>query len=167
MAYDKITRNLTDGKLTIYDYNETNNVVVAIDEGDLNVVIHKPRRIVVARGTIKHIRSGDEVPCDVSFTMQFSEFYTASDCTPYEILMREGNASAYLGTKSPDGLKQGPQDYTTKIKFLLTDPGGGNDEKLEFNHFAVEEINFSEGEEYSSLAISGRAMVTAPSIAKV
>jgi hypothetical protein len=167
MAYDKITRNLIDGKLTIYDYNETHNVIVAIDEGDLAITVARPRRIVMSRGEIKHIRPGDQTPVEVAFTMQFSEFYTASDCTPYEILMREGKAATWLGTKSPDGVKQGPEDYTVKLKFVINDPGGGSDEKLEFNHFAVEQIRFAEGEEYSTLAVSGRGMTIKPTIAKV
>lgn len=166
MAYDQLVRNLQDGKITIKDYNGTHSVQVAIDEGNLEATEDKTRRIVMHRGTIHHVRPGDQVPMSVKFSMQYSEFITASGCTPYEILTRRGNAAAYIGTRSTDGAA-GPEDYTVDLEFLVNDPGGGSDEKLTFSDFAVENIGFKEGEMYSTIEVSGRAMVHYPTIAKV
>jgi hypothetical protein len=166
-GYDKIVRNLTDGALTIRDGTASpNTVTVDIDEGDVAITVHKERRIITHRGTIHHIRPGNQVPVDVAFTMQFSEFETATTCTPFEILTKTNNASAYLGTRS-NGVVDGAEDYTTLLLFSITDPGGGAAEVITIDHFAVEEISFNEGEDYSTLAVSGRALITIPAIAKV
>ena len=50
------------------------------------------------------------------------------------------------------------------IEFTITDPAGGASEVLTFGNFIPEEITFTEGDPHDSLSVSGRAVITAPTV---
>jgi len=167
MAYDPITRNLTDGQIVIKDGTTTPlSVTIDCDEGDLSIVVHKDRKVIMNRGDLDHVREGVSVPVDLSFTVMFSEFYTdeASSYTPYELLMQQGDATSAASTRADSA-----EAYCVDVEFTITNPDadtGEKDELIKVDDFFVEEITFTEGDEYNTLAVSGRAMITSPTITK-
>lgn len=167
MAYDPITRNLTDGQIVIKDGTGTPlSVTIECDDGDLSLVVHKDRKVIMNRGALDHVREGVSVPVDLSFTVQFSEFYTdeASSYTPYELLMQEGDASSAISTRTDSA-----EAYCVDIEFTITNPDADaaeKDELIKITDFFIEDITFNEGDEYNTLAVSGRAMCTSPTITK-
>jgi hypothetical protein len=168
MAYDPITRNLTDGQIVIKDGTTTPlSVTIDCDAGDLNIVTHKDRKVIMNRGTLDHVREGTQVPVDVSFTVYFSEFLTdeTSSYTPYELLMQEGDASTAKSTRVDTA-----EAYCVDVEFTVTNPDADaaeKDELITISDFFVDDITFQEGNDFNTLAVKGRAMISKPTIAKL
>jgi hypothetical protein len=169
-TYDTISRNLSDGQLTIKDGSTpTIEVVVAVEEGDLNIVIHRDRKVIMNRGTLDQVREGVDVPVDISWSMIFTEFLTSgtTTLTPYEILTQLGNAAAGGDNSTAGTRADSAEAYCVDLSFLITNPdSAGTNETILLSDFFMEEINFQEGDDYSTLSVSGRAMITEPSISQ-
>lgn len=160
-----VTKNLRDGELKVEDgTTPVNSVTVALDEGDLSYEETKNVINVLDRGTLSHMRSGDDVPVKVSFTLKFVEFLkqSAGTTTIYEALKKIGGASAWTTTNTDGG-----GVYTLKLVFTISTPVTADKaEIITFNLFHHTSISFKEGDEYDTLAVDGEAFITAASIAK-
>jgi hypothetical protein len=156
-----LTRNLRDGELKIKD-GGSEEITVALDEGDLTISETQNLINVLDRGTLDHRRQGDEAPVAVSVTLKFVEYIGGSGqpATPYEALKQIGNASGWVSTSNSDV-------YAVDLEFTIDDPDGGDDEKISLNDFAFESIEFAEGDEYNTLTVDGTAFVTGPTLEKV
>lgn len=151
------TKNLRDAELEI---QSDTNVTVVLDEGDLRFTVHRNKINILDRGTLSHMRKGDEQPVDVSWTCKFIDFGIQSGATSsvYDILTQTGTASAYTGTNTDEG-----DVYTTDLVFTITAPDAGT-EVVTFTLFAIDTIEFAEGDEYNTLTVTGTAFITEPSI---
>jgi len=148
----EVTKNLRDGQLTIKD-GAAATIVVALDEGDLSFTVDTTPREIKDRGAHDHLRLGDENAIEMSFTCKFTRYQGrgGGDPSVRDGLKQEGNASGWTTTNTDGG-----DVYTTDLDFLISDPDGTN-ELLAFAKFAVDTLEFSEGEEYDTLSVSGKA----------
>jgi len=154
-------RNLRDGTIKIADAGGTggaNVVTVSVEDGDLSFTERHPANIIKDRGVLDHARLAEEEPVDLSFSMKFQSFSTHAATTPYDALTQTGGASAWVSDEPNSDV------YAVIIEFTIVDPAGGASETLTFARFIPEELPFSEGDPHSTLSVSGRAVITAPSI---
>lgn len=155
------TRNLRDGTLKIADAGGTggaNVITVDLEEGDLSWTERKPRTIVTDRGVLDHARLAAEEPVEVSFTMKFQSFSVHDTITPYDALTQSGGAAAWVNDETDSDA------FGCILEFTIDDPANGTDEVVTFARFHAEEFPFAEGEEYNTLAVSGRAVITTPAL---
>jgi len=155
------TRNMQDGSLKIKD-GGSNELTIPVMEGDLSFVETTEAPVIMNRGTLYGMATPQETPLELSFTLKFEEWQgksaSGSDPSPVDALRNRGNASTWSGT-----LTCGP--YTVDLEFTISKPcsaAGEEDEVLTFADFHCDRLEFSEGEEYNTIAVSGRALVVYP-----
>jgi len=150
------TRNLRDGQITIKD-NGANSLVLTIDQGDLSFSEKRNTIEVMDRGTLDHTRPGDDVSVELSFSIKVDRVSDATTVTLRDALTGTRSASSWASTSGAH------EQYTTTVEFVANDPtGGADDETITFSKVYVESIDFSEGDEFNTLEVSGKAFVTAP-----
>jgi hypothetical protein len=110
------------------------------------------------RGVLDHARLGNEEPVDLSFSVMFQSLSTHASTTLYDGITKSGGASAWVSDEPNSDV------YAVIVEFTVTDPAGGASEVLTFARFIPEEISFQEGDPSDTLAVSGRAVITAPAI---
>lgn len=164
------TRNLRHGSLVCKDGTGTPKVLqFKIEEGNLSFSESRPGQLVKHRGGLDHWSKGEEVETSLSWTIKFVEWgskssaalsTTDSTCSPRDFLM-----GTFAGMTSTSGRTD---VFTTTIVFSISNPMSSGDEAetLTFAQFKCESIAFSEGAECNSLAVSGRALVIAPTSAR-
>ena len=174
------TRNLRHGSLTLKDGQTlANTLAIIMEEGDLSFSEHRPGVVVKHRGGLDHWSKGEEAETSVSFTIKFEEFISktspaaaivgaaaggaVTSISVREFLTGQGVGGALLTTSS------GRTDvHTVTLVFSISNPvtSGDQAETLTFTKFKCEAIEFREGAEYNTLAISGRALLVAPTGAR-
>lgn len=152
------TRNLRDGVLTVFDKANSVHHTVTLDEGDLSWTQTNNVIEVLDRGVLDHIRKGDESPMDVSFSMKYQNLQADSATTTYEAIKGIGEASAWDSTRGEDV-------YCVSLVFQVLNTSDAVEESINFRDFFWTSIEFSEGDEYNTLAVSGRSFRTTPTIA--
>ncbi len=157
------TRNMRDGYIKIVDGTPTTPLYLQlqIDEGNLNWDLKNPRVKIKNRGVLDHVRDGDQMEVDLSFTVLYQQYeYSDGSSTGISVidtLLKQGGASAWLTTG------QAFESYCTNLEFYVANPGDtSKHEKLVFAKFRQESIKFSEAGDANKLAISGFAWITAP-----
>ena len=158
----KITRNLRDGVLTVFDQGANSAATLTLDEGDLTWTEVQNVIEVLDRGTLDHIRKGDEAAMDVSFSIKFHDFYTPSagddGFYPYEAIKGVNQCSNWTSTRNEDV-------YCVSLEFQIwNDDDTAVIETIKFFDFYWTSIEFSEGDEYNTLSVSGRSFATEPEI---
>lgn len=150
------TRNLRDGVITLYDKAQANNCVVALDEGDLAWSQTQNVIEVLDRGVLDHIRKGDESAMDLSFTLKYQNLQ-ADGVTPYEAITQTSGASGWTSTRAEDV-------YCISLSFAVLNTSDVTEETVSFRDVYYTDISFAEGDEFSTLAITGRSFRTSPTI---
>lgn len=170
------TRNLRHGSLVLHDGQTANNTLaVAIEEGDLSFTEAKPGVSVKHRGGLDHWSKGEEVEVSVSFTIKFEEYISKTSPAAAIVALAAGGAVTsisvreFLTGRGVGGAlltsMSGRNDvFTVSLWFSVANPviSGDQAELLKFNNFNCESIEFSEGAEYNTIRVSGRALITAP-----
>lgn len=152
-------RNLRDGSLKIKDGAGTPaQITCSLEEGDLSWTQRKPANIILDRGVLDHSRLAPDEPVEVSFTLKFQSLSKHATTTEYDALTKTGGAAAWVSDESNSDV------YAVILEFTVADPGGGS-EVITFTRFIPEEISFQEGDPYDTLSVTGRAVITAPSVA--
>ena len=154
------TRNLRDGVVTFKSTTVGATAVhqtIALDEGDLSWTQTQNVIEVSDRGVLSHIRAGDQAATDISFTLKYQNLQVDTATTPYEAIRGVGAASTWKSTDSSD-------TYTISTFFQVFNTSDVLEETLRFDLFYWQSIEFSEGDEYSTLAVTGRSFTTAPTI---
>lgn len=160
-----LTKNLRDGILKIADNSGqagANKITVALDEGDLRFTETKGYIQVSDRGVLDHVRPGDQVAVTLSFGCKFVGFQVDSNAiSVYEALTMTGGASAWVSANGATS-----DVYATELTFEIYDADitPAVMDTLVFDKFHMESIEFSEGADNNTLAVSGFAFITAPSI---
>jgi len=155
----QVTKNLRDGELVVKDGAGTPaSITLALDEGDLRITEYEDTIKVLDRGTLSHERMGDERPVEFSFTAKYVELMKqtgASDPTLYEALRKIGGASGWTSTQTDGG-----DVYTVTMVFTITSPTGGEEnETITLSLAHAEQIEFSEGDEYNTVSVTGTAFM--------
>ena len=159
-----VTKNLRDGSIKIFDGSTPpERVDVACDEGNFTYTEHpKEAKEISDRGGLSHLREGDEVPVDWSFGVKFREFLSqgSNPITPHEAMMRRGAAAAWVTTNDDGG-----DVATIDLELTIATPTSGEvpQSVLLKKCYNIQE-EFAEGDEYNTLAFSGKAFVAAPTI---
>lgn len=148
-------RSLKDGTIEIEDRAlvdaTPNTITIDLEEGDLSWTESRPARIISDRGVLSHALTAAEEAYEVSFSMMYQSLSKHATTTPYDAFTRTGGASAWASTE-PKG-----DAYAVNLKFTITDPAGGANEEVFLEQLHVESIDFAEGDEFSTLTVSGRA----------
>ena len=163
MAYVDVTKNLRDGELTVTD-NSSGTITVALDEGDLSYTISQDVREIYDRGTMDHLRAGNDMPTDVSFSVKFVGLTDdasggAANVSLYEAMTGTGGASGWTYTAA-GSLSSAGDVNVCQLSFVIT--YGSDYETITFEDFFHTSIEFSEGDDYNTLRVSGRAMDVLP-----
>ena len=170
------TRNLRHGSLQLRDGQANpNTLAVAIEEGDLSFTESKPGVVVKHRGGLDHWSKGEEQEVSVNFTIKFVEWI--SKTSPAAAIVAAGAGGAvtsisvreFLTGRGVGGAlltsSSGRNDvFTITLRFTIANPASTGDqaEQLDFALFNCESLEFSEGAEYDTIRVSGRALITAP-----
>lgn len=160
------TRNLRHGHLTIKDgTTTTKTLAIPIDEGDLQFDAEDMAPLVQNRGVNSHFSKAVQSPCNVQWTMKFTE-YTGKSLgsatpSPLDALRQQGLASGWKSTEACG-------EYVVDLSFLIDNPcsaaGTGVDqtETLLFADFHLDKWQFKEGKEYNTLVAIGRTLGIQP-----
>lgn len=139
-----VTKNLRDSSVQIND--GTNTATLDGEEGDLSYTEQDAIIDVKDRGSLSHMREGDEEPVEGSFTLKFKEFKSDSGNSAYDLI--KGNAVSGVGTND-----DGSGVFTFEMTVTITDPAGGT-ETITFAKCHATEVEFSEADEYNTLAFT-------------
>ena len=169
------TRNLMHGSLSLQDAQANKNTLaIDIDEGNLTFDEATPGVVVKNRGALDHWSKGEEQPVNVSFTLKFTQYGSRSS----KSIVAASAGGAVTGFSARDFLQNagslltsasGRTDvFTCGLVFSISNPVSTGDqaEVLTFTNFKVESLKFSEGAEFNSIAVSGRALLTTPASAR-
>jgi len=157
------TRNLRDGSITIRDGSGTPKVlVIPISDGDLAFEVSALSMVLMNRGVIDSRRSGDEVPCSISFSFTFEQWQfaagLATGVSPRDVLAGDGGAIT-AGWVSTDAC--GP--WAVTLEFKVLDPCNANKyEILTFSKVHMDKFSFKEGKDANTVSVSGTALQTKP-----
>ncbi len=156
-------RSLKDAVLTITD-GASASIIVTLDNGDLSWTESQPINVISDRGVLDHARKANEVPVTVSFSAQFAGSVAGNSDSAtvslYEMLTKTGDASGYTSDE-PNS-----DTWAMVLGFAITDPDTGTaaNETITFPRWHCEELTITEGDPSDTIAASGQAMVTAPTI---
>ncbi len=167
----RATRNLRDDELRIYDATPAVNLtIVALDSGDLAWESTRPQGRnainVLDRGSLSHLRPGDEAPVRLTFTIKYVECYKQTvnlPATAYEAIHHIGSAAGWVTTNNDNG-----GVYTLDMDFIITAPNDSSEESEMISFRKVHgDVNFTEGDEFNTLAFDGEAFMVEPEVLKV
>ena len=154
------TRNLRDGVLSVYDKGRAHHITVSLDAGDLSWTETQNVIEVSDRGVLDHVRSGDEAPMDVSFSLKYQGLYASggvAGITPYEAIKGVSGAAAYVNTQASDV-------HCSSLQFQVLNTSDTAEETIIFRDFYHTSIEFAEGDEFNTLSVTGRSFKTVPAI---
>lgn len=159
MDYRTNTRNLTDGTMIVYDDNVVNSLTLALDEGDLRWTVTQNDRNVLDRGSLDHVRAGDEQPVTGEFSVKLTQFYGANTDgqTLYEIAL---NRSAL----SWSSVGNTGEPHMLGLQFKIAAPGTDEAETIDFDRVRFNTVEPQEGDEYSTLRVTFTAYETEPTV---
>lgn len=163
MSTNQLTRNLRDGELKLVD-GAGASLTVFLDDGDLSWTETVNTIEVKDRGSIAagHTRPGEDESVELSFTAKWTTLVgAASDPLGlYEFL----TVSSSAGVVSTS---QVGEQKTLTVEFTVSDPAGGDAERVTFLKVYRETLTMSEGDDANRIAFAGRAFATQPAVARV
>jgi len=166
MAGAAVTKNLRDATIVFKDGSAPPNMIALVcEEGDTTWRESHAIVNVLDRGSLSHLRAGDEAPIEGSMTLKFKQFIMqTSDSTPepYEVLRGIGGAASWIST-NPDGGDVVAFDMDV---FIASPTSGEENDYIAFTKVVATEVTFTEGAEYDTLAFNFTAFETAPVIIK-
>lgn len=169
------TRNLTHGSLSLKDgQTAPNTLAISLDSGDLSFTRSRSHVTVLNRGDLDHQSRGKATPCQVNFSIPFTEY--GSRTTQAVVAASAGGAvTGYsvkdflLNTGALLTSGNGRTDvFSTDLTFVVANPAASGDEAetLVFTDFVCDDVSFSEGEETNMVTFSGTALVEEPTSAR-
>ena len=166
MAVDTKTRNLRDGTYKIED-GASATLTLVLDEGDLKWSEVGTETIEVKdRGVLSHTRPGDQMSCQLSFTLKWVHLIGdtitgSSDGTQFYEFVTNRN-STYASTLSAG------EQFALRHIWEIAAPGGGasTSERITFAKVYCESLEMGEGNEYNTIAFSGRDFEVRPTIVR-
>lgn len=157
------TRNLRDSTLVLVDGTTPtpNELTIVLDNGNLAFTETANVQTIYNRGKIAHRREGDETEMEVSFTIKFVQWsYNAGASDGISVpdaLKNRGGAASWESTDASCA------PFAVDLQFRIGNPcEEGSDEVLTFPKFTVTSMAFSEGEEFNTIAVTGRSLAATP-----
>jgi len=169
MASSTTTKNLRDGSMQVWDGTGTPlKITLDLLEGNLTFTETINTVNVLDRGSLDHQRTGDEAAVTGSFTAKYTEFISDSGDGPllYEVLTDTGEAASdnWISTSAT-----ATDVWTLTVYFSILDPDTADStryENVKFSKFSPTSIEFSEGDEFDTIAVSFQAFEVRPTITK-
>jgi len=165
MATPPVVKNLRDGELKLFDGDSPeNSQLLALDEGNLQFTVASNVEQILDRGTLSHMRPGDEAAVEGSFAVKFTEFLNqgSNPTTPWEAFKQVGNAASWVSTNDDEG-----GVYTIGLRFTVRSTSTDEeDERITFAKVVATSIQFQEGNP-NTLTVNFIDFETAPTIEKV
>lgn len=167
LSDDLGVRNFRDGKLIIQDGTPStpNQLEILGAEGDFNFTEVENTNIIMSRGKIAGRTTGDEEALSITFSFKFEQWsYEAGEgvdpaiygISPVDALKQRGGAAAWVSTAAC-----GP--YSVDLILEIDNACGGvGKEVLTFQKFHADSIDFSEGDEFNTISVTGTALVSSP-----
>lgn len=161
-----VSKDLSDGTIKLEDGTTptANSLTVAIEDGDLNYTIARPKYNILDRGSLSHQRLADEVPVSGSFSFIWVQSIKATgDSAPeiMEVMQFSGAAAAWVTTNTDRGNVK-----TLSLKFEVVNPDSTlDDERITFSRVHFTNLKFSEGRP-NKVSCDFEAFQTAPAVAK-
>ena len=161
-------RNMTHGTLVIKDGTGTpETLTIPCREGVLSFAEISEAPVIKNRGVLYAFADPVQEAVDISFTLLFEEWQgksaSGSDPSPRDALKKEGNASGWTTT-----LTGGP--YCVDLEFTIAKPSEPaateENEVLTFSDFHADRCEFTEGEDVNRLVVTGKALITKPSVTR-
>jgi len=151
-------KNLRDGTIKVQVDNDgggnAGEVEVTLEEGDLQWTESRPVQMHMDRGTLDHARRNvQDQLVELSFSVMYTDHLDPNSASPtlYEALTQQGAAASWVSQNFDS------DDYAVNLEFTVSDPAGGSDEEINFDRFNITSIEFSEGDPYNKLQITGTA----------
>jgi hypothetical protein len=160
-----VARTLRDGALVIKDGDSpVNSCTVVCDNGDVRWTENNDWKEVKCRGQLDHVRPGDEMEVELSCTLKWMQLLGYTDDSsnaiqPYEMINNLDNAFTSVASGH----------YALKWEFTVSDPSTGapNSEKITFNKVRKERLECAEGDEFNTLAFTGKDNEPLPTVARL
>lgn len=165
------TRNLSHGSLSLEDGQaNVNTMAIAIDEGNLTFTEAREAAMVMQRHELDHWSRGPAQPVRVSFQIKFDAYKSRTT----QAIVAADAGGAVTGFSVRDFLKNGgglltsvggrTDVFTCTLIFTIANPmaSGDENEVLRFTDFVTDQLTFSEGDEYNTVAVEGRANLESP-----
>ncbi len=165
------TRNLTHGSISLQDgQTNKNTMAVALDSGDLSFTRSKQHVTVLNRGVLDHQSRGQETPVQLSFSLPFDAYSSKTT----QAVVAAGAGGAVTGYTVKDFLINGGglltsgngrnDVFSTDALFTIANPAASGDENeiLQFTDLVIDDVAFSEGEEFNTVTFTGTALLVEP-----
>lgn len=159
-------KTMRDGTIKLIDATPTtpHEITIPFSVGDLTFTIKNNIINIMDRGTLNHMRAGDEEPITGSFSVKLAEFYSqtsATSPTMYEALFKLGDAAGWVSVV-PCSI------YAVKCELSYASPCDDEDgEKITFNKFIATDVNFKEANDGNTLSVTFTDYETKPTITKL
>lgn len=160
MPDNAITKNLQNATILLEDGDSpVSSLTIPVDEGDLEFTV-RPREAIPIynRGVLTSFTEGSQNALTWSFSMKFREWgsrtSTGAPISPVEFMTQTGAGSALVSTTLC-----GP--FTFDMTYVVTVNCVGaddQDEDISIPDSKVDELQFSEGAEYSRIRASGKSL---------
>lgn len=165
MTVSTLSRNLRDGQMVVNDgAGSPKTVTLTLDEGDVSWTETLETREIMDRGALDHTRPGNEVACDLSFSIKWNQLisYTAASSDGNVLYEMVNNLGSVYTSTSGTG-----QQFTLEYVFTCTSPTSSGTETVTFAKVFKTSMDMSEGDDYNTVSFSGRDFETKPTIARV
>ena len=148
------TRNFRDGAITINDGTPVTplTTTLTLEMGDLAYTERKEYVQVDDRGSLDHVRNGNQVAIPLSFSVKVDRVSEATTpITVRDALQGLRSASAWLSVANDH------EPYAVEVVFTITDPDTvlADDEVITFAKFFPEEVEFTEGDDFNTIGATG------------
>lgn len=157
-------RNLTHGQLVIKDGggSSVKSLTIPIEVGNLKWSEPSEAHPIHDRKTLVAFAEGRDQPMEVSFTIAY-EAYTGdtAETTPVDALTKTGVVgSTWVSTES-----SGP--YAVDLEFTLSSPDTSKTEVIILPNFHKENLEISEDEDFTKIAVTGKCRASRPTVTRV
>jgi hypothetical protein len=160
---ETIIKTKRDGQIVLKDNGGANTLVVAFEQGDLNIGI--PGTTIVSTldrgrfGATPSLRAGDDQACTFSFTAYLRDLSDAAEATLEDLISgRNGKAADWVSTQGATA-----DVFALTLQWSIAGAAlGGTDHTLTLNHCVVTG-SFSEGDP-STISITGTAYDLYPTV---
>lgn len=167
LSDDLGVRNLRNDILIIQDGTTPtpNQLEILGAEGDLTFTEVDNTNMIMSRGVIVGRTQGDQEGMSVSFSFKFEQWsYENGQGTdpvtygisPVDALKQRGGAAAWVSTAAC-----GPYSVDLVLK-IANVCGGSGTEVLTFEKFHADSVDFSEGDEFNTISVTGTCIAISP-----
>lgn len=168
MAYSSLTRNLRDGQITVRDGTAGTPIeaVLVTSEGDMTWTETDATIEVLNRGLLGHTRPGNHAALSLSFSVKWTQLIqgTVASSDGYVLYEMFNQLDTIFESTSGCG-----EQFTLEVEFVVNAPCTATatvGETITFAKVFKETFECSEGDEYNTVAFTGKSFERRPVISR-